>query len=67
MALLQRDAHLTEVIRREWQPLDEGYDASRAYEEIVDLANNSGKDGAIAQIVWRNEKAHWGFLPDWSY
>ena len=64
VALLQRDAHLTEVIRREWQPLDEGYDASRAYEEIVDLANNSGKDGAIAQIVWRNEKAHWGFLPE---
>jgi len=64
VALLQRDSRLVEVLRREWEPLDGGYDASRGQLRIADRINSRSRVGDIAQVVWRNESAHWAFVPE---
>ena len=62
--LLQRDERLTEVARRSWQELDEGYDHSRALREFEDLANERVTGAGVAQVVWRNVAVHWAFVPE---
>ena len=64
IALLQHDQGLTEVLRRPWHALDQGFDHTRVSSELVDLARDRVEADTLGQVVWRVAKTHWAFAPE---
>ena len=64
LAHLRTDAELELLLERERVPADKSYDAYSEDLDIGVIVGKGGGDKVLSQVVFRNHRRFWGFVPE---